>query len=376
MIGKRGLKPLSNTVLKEISIPGKKKTDKKQKAAKVIKKNDKKEPAKPIRLNKPTIQPAIKEPLSQPVVRSPVAPAPKVKLPQPAQPKPQPVQAKHYPVQRTVPKPVEKPKVSLQNPFTDEEEEFPEETKEMHPKQDEKEASRSEYSSDERAPTGIPGLDEVMAGGFEKGSYNLIAGGAGSGKSIFSMQFLVTGIEKFNEPGIYVTFEEKKENVYKHMLEFGWDLEKYEKSGKFAFVEYTPEQVKKMLDEGGGLIESLINKIKAKRIVIDSITAFGLLFRDELSRRQAILSLIDLMRKWNSTALLTAEFEPNVEKPSSASIEFEVDSIILLYYPREGDTRKRALEILKMRGTEHSKKIFPLRIGQNGITIYPKERIF
>lgn len=376
MIGKRGLKPLSSTILKEISIPNKKRVGKKQKVTKAIKKGGRKEPIKPARLNKPTIQLVIREPISQPVVRTPVAPAPKVRLPQPAQPKPQPIQAKHYPIQRTVPKPIEKPRVNLQNPFTDEEEEFPEETAEVHPKQDEEETSRPDYSSDERAPTGIPGLDEVMAGGFEKGSYNLIAGGAGSGKSIFSMQFLVTGIEKFNEPGIYVTFEEKKENVYKHMLEFGWDLEKYEKAGKFAFVEYTPEQVKKMLDEGGGLIESLINKIKAKRIVIDSITAFGLLFKDELSRRQAILSLIDLMRKWNATALLTAEFEPNVEKPSSVSIEFEVDSIILLYYPREGDTRKRALEILKMRGTEHSKKIFPLRIGKNGVTIYPKERIF
>ncbi len=229
---------------------------------------------------------------------------------------------------------------------------------------------------EDRVPTGIPGLDEVMSGGYEIGSNNLVAGGAGSGKSIFSMQFLVTGIEKYNEPGVYVTFEEKKENVYKHMLTFGWDLAKYEKEGKFAFVEYTPEQVKKMLEEGGGLIESLLTKIKAKRIVIDSITAFGLLFRDALGRRQAILALLDLMRKWDATALLTAEFEPDVERPSSTAIEFEVDSIILLYYPREGDTRKRALEILKMRGTEHSKKIFPLRIGNIGITIYPRERIF
>ncbi len=375
MIGKRGLKPLSSTVLKEISIPGKKKTGKKQKAAKIIK-SDKKKAVEIVRLNKPAINQVVREPISEPVVRAPIVPAPKVRLPQSNESEQQPVKIKPKPIQKIVPKPAEKPKASLQNPFTDEEEEFPEENKETHLKQGEEEDSKQDYSSGERVPTGIPGLDEVMAGGFEKGSYNLIAGGAGSGKSIFAMQFLVTGIEKFNEPGIFVTFEEKKENVYKHMLEFGWDLDKYEKSGKFEFVEYTPEQVKKMLEEGGGLIESLINKIKAKRIVIDSITAFGLLFKDELGRRQAILSLIDLMRRWNATALLTAEFEPNVEKPSSASIEFEVDSIILLYYPREGDTRKRALEILKMRGTEHSKKIFPLRIGKNGVTIYPKERIF
>lgn len=378
MMGKRGLKPLSSTILKEIPIPGKKRAVKKQKAVRNTE-NNKKETVKPV-VNKPISRPVIIKQIIQPsppvVVKAPVVQTPIEKPQQYGEPKQPQVKIKQHPAKKIATTPTEKPEVKLQNPFTDEEEGFSEENTETNQKQDEEESPRQDYSSDERVPTGIPGLDEVMAGGFEKGSYNLIAGGAGSGKSIFSMQFLVTGIERFNEPGIYVTFEEKKENVYKHMLEFGWDLEKYEKSGKFEFVEYTPEQVKKMLEEGGGLIESLINKIKAKRIVIDSITAFGLLFKDELSRRQAILSLIDLMRKWNATALLTAEFEPNVEKPSSASIEFEVDSIILLYYPREGDTRKRALEILKMRGTEHSKKIFPLRIGQNGITIYPKERIF
>lgn len=231
-------------------------------------------------------------------------------------------------------------------------------------------------SNQDRVPTGIPGLDEVMAGGYELGSDNLVAGGAGSGKSIYGIQFLVTGIVKYKEPGIYVTFEEKKENVYKHMLTFGWDLAKYEAAGLFAFVEYTPEQVKKMLEEGGGLIESLIHKLNAKRLVIDSITAFSLLFKDELSKRQAVLALFDFIRKWGVTAVLTAEFEPELENPGSATIEFEVDSIVLLYYPRKGDIRKRALEILKMRGTEHSKKIFPLKIAEKGIMIYPKERIF
>ena len=312
LIGKRGLRPLSSTVLKEINLA--KKLSKKVKANK---KPDKK-------IKKPKV---VKKPL-QKKKKDIIAPAKIIKKP-----------VKSFKIQEM-------------------------------PKQ------RKDVKEEERAPTGIPGLDEVMAGGFERGSNNLIAGGAGSGKSIFGIQFIVTGIEEFGEPGVFVTFEEKKENVYKHMLKFGWDLQKYEDAGKFEFVEYTPEQVKKMLDEGGGLIESLIKKIGAKRIVIDSISAFTLLFKGELARREATLSLINLMRKWETTAILTAEFEPDLEKPSSSPIEFEVDSIILLYYPREGDTRKRALEILKMRGTEHSKKIFPLKITEKGITIYPKERIF
>ena len=101
-----------------------------------------------------------------------------------------------------------------------------------------------------RVATGIYGLDKLIEGGFKKNSTNLVAGGPGSGKTIFAIQFLVEGVKK-GEPGIYITFEEKK----------------------FVFLEYTPEQVKKILTEGGGLIESVIEKLKITRLVIDSISS-------------------------------------------------------------------------------------------------------
>ena len=100
-----------------------------------------------------------------------------------------------------------------------------------------------------RVPTGIPGLDKLIQGGLVKNSANLVAGGTGTGKTIFAIQFLVEGVKR-KEPGIYITFEEKKKKVYLDMLEFGWDLEKYEKEGLFNFLEYTPEQVKNILTEG------------------------------------------------------------------------------------------------------------------------------
>ena len=111
-----------------------------------------------------------------------------------------------------------------------------------------------------RIPTGIPGLDSLIDSGFVEGSSNLIVGNAGSGKTIFAIQFIVEGIKR-GEPGIYVTFEERKEKMYENMKSFGWDLQKYEDEGKFVFLEYTPEQVKKILVEGGGQIESIIEKI-------------------------------------------------------------------------------------------------------------------
>lgn len=240
----------------------------------------------------------------------------------------------------------------------------------------EKAAKTQEKGKEERTKTGINGLDEVMGGGFEEDSINIVCGGPGSGKSIFALQFLVNGAEKYNEPGIYITFEESKNKIIKHMKEFGWDLKELEKKGKLEIIEYTPEHVKKLLTEGGGEVDLAVEKIKARRIVIDSLTAFALLFKDELARMEAFLDLFKLIQKWECTALLISEEEQDVEKHHASTIEFEVDGIVLLYNLRKDDVRKRALEILKLRGTQHSNKLFPMKITNKGITIYPEETLF
>ncbi|MEM4266939.1 MAG: ATPase domain-containing protein [Candidatus Nanoarchaeia archaeon] len=220
--------------------------------------------------------------------------------------------------------------------------------------------------------TGIEGLDKVMGGGFEENSVNIIAGGPGSGKTIFSIQFLVNGIEKFNEPGVYITFEEREEDVSK----FGWDLKKYQDEHKLVVIEYTPEQVKKLLSEGGGEVDVAVEKIKAKRIVIDSLTAFAFLFKDELTRMEAFLDLFKLIKRWGCTAILVAEEEQNVDRHHPKTVEFDVDGIILLYNIRKGDMRERAIEVLKLKGVEHSTRIFPMKITDKGIVVFPEETVF
>ncbi|MBS3149765.1 hypothetical protein J4455_03695 [Candidatus Woesearchaeota archaeon] len=223
-----------------------------------------------------------------------------------------------------------------------------------------------------RVPTGIKTFDPLIENGLKKGSSNLVVGGPGSGKTIFAIQFLYYGIINFNENGLYITFEEKKEKLYDDMKEFGWDLQKLEKENKFVFLEYTPEQVKKLLVEGGGIVENIIEKYKIKRLVIDSISSFGLLYQDELAKKEASLALFELINSWGCTALLTAQ-ENNIDaKGISTSLDFEVDSIIILYHPRVDHTRSRYIEILKMRGTKHSGKIYSLVIDKNGITIKSK----
>lgn len=223
-----------------------------------------------------------------------------------------------------------------------------------------------------RVPTGIPNFDKLVEGGFEKDSINLLVGDSGCGKTIFAIQFLIDGLKR-GEKCLYVTFEEKKSEFYSNMADFGWDLEKFEKDGKFIFMEYTPEKVKTMLEEGGGTIESVVLGKKITRMVIDSITSFALLFVDDLKKREAALELFSMLRKWGCTSLLTYEEDPNSEKKTtSKTLEFESDSIIAIYYKRMESKRERYIEVLKMRSTKHSREIYPLSVEKNGISVGSK----
>lgn len=222
-----------------------------------------------------------------------------------------------------------------------------------------------------RIDTGIEGFDELIKGGYEDKSINLVAGGSGSGKTIFALQFLLQGLKK-GETVLYVTFEEKKADFYKNIRNIGWDLEKAEKTGKFIFLEYSPEKVKMMLDEGGGAIETTVLKNKIKRLVIDSATSFSLLFDDEQSKRQAVLGLFDILRKWDCTTLLTVQHDPaDKEDEGLSPFEFESDSVTLLYYTKVGSERERFIEVLKMRGTRHSKVLHEFVI-EKGVKVGPK----
>jgi circadian clock protein KaiC len=222
-----------------------------------------------------------------------------------------------------------------------------------------------------RVPSGIIGFDNLIEGGFEKNTINLVVASGGSGKTIFCTQFLVEGLKR-GEKCLYITFEERKEEFFSDMKTLGFDLEKEEKNGNFFFLEYTPEKVKTMLDEGGGIIETIILTKKIQRVAIDSITSFGLLFQNDLEKRQSAIELYNMLRKWQCTTVLTYERAPLTDiKTTSRVLEFESDSIILLYFVRNSRERQRYLEILKMRGTNHSKGIWPFEIKNGGIEIVP-----
>ena len=228
----------------------------------------------------------------------------------------------------------------------------------------------------DRVPSGLPGLDQIMEGGFVRNSVNLIGGGAGCGKTIFCMQFIINGIKNYNETGVFISFEETEDQLQNNLKPFGWDIKGLVKKGKLVVLNYTPEQVAKVVASGGGTVRDAIESVGAKRVVLDSLTAFTLLHRDELEKRKSVLNLFETMKRWNVTSLMTSEQEPDPDKHKSTVIEFEVDGVILLYNVRKGDVRDRSLEIFKMRATRHSNKIFPMKVTASGIKIFPGQTVF
>jgi circadian clock protein KaiC len=229
-----------------------------------------------------------------------------------------------------------------------------------------------------RVRTGITGFDELIGGGFERESIVLTVGASGTGKTILSMQFLYKGIVEFDEPGVFISFEEERSSLFKHALQFGWDFEKLEKEDKFRLLVFKPHQVTKILEEGGGQIRDALAEIGAKRVVVDSITAYGLLFRDEYKRREKVLEFFNLLRRWGVTAMIVCEDSPKIIESVEGSIGFISDAVISLYYEhdQERGIRIHSLEVLKMRGTKHTNKVCALNFEKDGITVYPDVEVF
>ncbi|MBI4043323.1 MAG: AAA family ATPase [Candidatus Diapherotrites archaeon] len=222
----------------------------------------------------------------------------------------------------------------------------------------------------ERTPAGIPGFDPLIEGGFERKSIVMLSGYAGTGKTTFALQFLHAGIKQYNENGVFLSFSEGKESIYIHAQRFGWNLQELEDSNKLRFLQYKAHQVSKLIEEGGGTVRDAISEINASRLVIDSITAYGLLFKEEYKERQALLTLFELLKKWGCTTLVVSESLAVEDDPRIGNLGFLTDGIVSFYYARnQAGTRMHRVEVLKMRGTRHSNRVADLLFERNGLRV-------
>jgi KaiC/GvpD/RAD55 family RecA-like ATPase len=224
-----------------------------------------------------------------------------------------------------------------------------------------------------RVPTGIKGLDELIEGGLPERSVTLLTGACGTGKSVFGMEFLVNGATR-GEPGVYISLQESMEETLNQMRFFGWPVDELVKEGKLLIVQ--PELYN--FDALLTTIEDAIDKIKAKRMVIDSISIIGMYFEEPFKIRKSLLDLGQLLKKLGCTTIAISEVSEDKKELSPYGVEeFVVDAVIILYYIKKTNMFIRAIAIRKMRTTKHSNKIHPIKIRRHGgIIIYPSEEIF
>ena len=220
-----------------------------------------------------------------------------------------------------------------------------------------------------RVPSGIPGLDGLIEGGFVKNSSILVRGDTGTAKTIFCLQYLYHGAKVMDEPGVYISFAESREAIYNHGRKLGWDLESLTKENKFEVIRYEPHEVVRIMEEGGGLIRDTVESLGSKRVAIDSLTAYEMFFESSYKSNQSVLSLFELLKKWSVTAVVTSELPVSITKASRDRLGFLTEGIINLYHIRRRTGRVRALEILKMRDTSHNEDVHQLTIGKGGLRV-------
>ena len=243
--------------------------------------------------------------------------------------------------------------------------------------------------------TGITGLDNLFKKGIPKGSSVLIAGGTGSGKTILGMQILANQASQ-GKKCYYMSFEESEEKLIENMKTFGWNLEKLMKSGNLKIKRFLTSEIFYYDKKSGGDIQAMITKdvdpllmeleplaiaeeagFEPDFIVIDSLTAVSSTFRGkEQSYRFYIERLFRSFEKIGSTNFFITETKQIPELLSPTGVEeFLADGVIALYNIKQKNIKESAIEVLKMRGEKHQRKIVSMKITDKGIKVNPKKDV-
>ncbi|KXB04370.1 hypothetical protein AKJ49_02165 [candidate division MSBL1 archaeon SCGC-AAA382A03] len=207
---------------------------------------------------------------------------------------------------------------------------------------------------------GIPNLNKLTSDGVPRGNMILISGDYGTGKTIFSLQFLAKGVKEWGEPGIFISFIDGRKTLLRDAKTFNWQLKRFENESNIKILGGYPERLEgfseKAAINGEKLIEEIIKKAKeaeAERMAIDGLKQFSNKFKDDKTFKAGIAKLRNALAEQNCTTILTS-------KPDFG-IEEIVDGVIILHY--EGQLEKtRAIEIRKMRRTEHTDRVCPFEI--------------
>lgn len=221
-----------------------------------------------------------------------------------------------------------------------------------------------------RLSSGEATLDAMMDGGFIEGSATLISGAPGVGKTTLGLQYLCAGAAA-GEPGVMVTFEEFPTSLIRDAKQLGWDLQKLQAEGMLRLIFTSPTMFLSSLQSPDSPLAETIRTIAPKRAVIDSAAHFKRVTEDPVKIREIYNSLVNGLKREGITTLLLDE-DANISKPKDGKmppLPFVVDSVFLMRYVEVDSAMQRAMTILKMRGSKHTKDIRAYEIGQGGIKL-------
>ncbi len=226
--------------------------------------------------------------------------------------------------------------------------------------------------------TMIEGFDDISHGGLPAGRTTLVSGTSGTGKTLFAVQFLYSGIIYFDQPGIFVTFEESPADIIKNAFSFGWDLQKLIDEGKLFILDASPDPEGQDVIGNfdlSALIERIqyaIRKYKARRVSIDSVTSVFQQYDAASVVRREIFRLVARLKQVGATTIMTTERVEEYGPVARFGVEeFVSDNVAIVRNVLEGERRRRTIEILKLRGTTHMKGEYPFTITDDGINIFP-----
>ncbi|MEM9814163.1 MAG: circadian clock protein KaiC [Pseudomonadota bacterium] len=236
----------------------------------------------------------------------------------------------------------------------------------------------------DRLAVGIDGFDAIADGGLPLGRTTLVAGTAGSGKTLFGVQFLVSGVERFDQNGVIVTFEEAPRALQQNVLSIGWDLPKHVRDNRIAIVDVSPEPEGATIEAGHfdltalmARIEHAVNRVNAKRVLLDALGAVFPQLSDNVVIRRELHRIAVGLRRLGVTALMTVERSDEYGAIARFGVEeFVADNVIVMRNQLEAERRRRTIEVLKFRGASHRKGEFSFTIGApDGITVVPLSSI-
>ncbi|RZK41139.1 MAG: circadian clock protein KaiC [Pedobacter sp.] len=227
-----------------------------------------------------------------------------------------------------------------------------------------------------KTPTGISGLDEITHGGIPAGRPTLICGEAGAGKTLFSLEFIVKGALDYNEPGVFMAFEEKAEELKTNVASLGFDLDLLERQKKVK-IDYVHVDRTEIEETGEYDLEGLfirlgyaIDSIKAKRVVLDTIENLFSGLSNTAILRAEIRRLFQFLKSKGVTAIITGE-KGEKSLTRQGLEEYVSDCVILLDHRIINQISTRRLRIIKYRGSQHGTNEYPFLIDSDGISILP-----